>query len=139
MWGMKLEEVFSKIVAILLGCILMFILPVKIMYERQENLCQTFVLTESIALIDSVCNKGILYQDVYLSFLNRISKTNKIMKVELEHYNESNGEYTKEILSELENSGEYKMNIGDLIKIKVFDNKDNVIIFYGGYIKDEDY
>ena len=59
---MSLEEVFSKVVAIFLGCILMFILPVKIMYERQENLCQTYALTESIALIDSVCNKGIIYR-----------------------------------------------------------------------------
>ena len=117
----------------------MFILPVKIMYERQENLCQTYVLTESIALIDSVCNKGIIYQDVYLSFLDSLNRTGKIMEVELEHYSESEGRYTKQIVSELENSGEYKMQIGDLIKIKVNDEKGDVIIFYGGYIKDEDY
>lgn len=136
---MSLEEVFSKVVAIFLGCILMFILPVKIMYERQENLCQTYALTESIALIDSVCNKGIIYQDVYLSFLDSLNRTGKIMEVELEHYSESEGRYTKQIVSELENSGEYKMQIGDLIKIKVNDEKGDVIIFYGGYIKDEDY
>lgn len=117
----------------------MFILPVKIMYERQENLCQTYVLTESIALIDSVCNKGILYEDVYLSFLDSINRTGKIMKVELEHYSERDGKYTKQIITELENNGEYKMNVGDLIKIKVLDNKGNVSVFYGGYIKDEDY
>lgn len=136
---MWLEEVFSKVVAILLGCILMFILPVKIIYERQENLCQTYVLTESIALIDSVCNKGIIYEDVYQSFLKNISNTGKILKVEFEHYSEGEGQYTKKILDDLENSGGYKMSIGDLIKLKIFDSKGNIVAFYGGYIKDEDY
>lgn len=134
-----MEEVFSKVVAIFLGCILMFILPIKIMYERQENLCQTYILTEAIALVDSVCNKGVIYQDVYQSFLSNVSNTGKIMKVEFEHYSQGNGQYTKKIIKELENSGEYKMSIGDLIKVKVIDINGNVVVFYGGYIKDEDY
>ena len=134
-----MEEIFSKVVAIILGCILMFILPLKIINQRQENLYQTYALTESIALVDSVCNKGILYEETYLDFLNRLNNTGKIMNIELEHYSGDSGQYSSQIISELENSGFYKMKIGDLLKVKVLDNQDNVIIFYGGYIKDEDY
>lgn len=117
----------------------MFILPLKIINQRQENLYQTYALTESIALVDSVCNKGILYEETYLDFLNRLNNTGKIMNIELEHYSGDSGQYSSQIISELENSGFYKMKIGDLLKVKVLDNQDNVIIFYGGYIKDEDY
>ena len=33
----------------------------------------------------------------------------------------------------------YEMKTGDLFKVQIKDNEDNVIVFYGGCIKDEDY
>lgn len=134
-----LEEIFSKVIAIVLGSIMLFIVPIRLMNQRQQNINQTYVLTEAMCMVDSVCNKGIIYEDTYLELLNKTEKTGEILKLELEHYSGESGNYTKQILSELEENGDYKMKRGDLFKIKIFDNNNNILAFYGGYIKDEDY
>ncbi|MBQ3584307.1 MAG: hypothetical protein IJA27_06300 [Lachnospiraceae bacterium] len=127
-----------------MGCILMFLVPIKIACERQENMNQTYLLTETICFVDGVCNKGILYEETYNQFLNLIRKTGAIYDVEMEHYGESeeegmSGNFTKQITDSLEEKQCYEMKTGDLFKVQIKDNEDNVIVFYGGCIKDEDY
>lgn len=116
-----------------------FIMPVKLMNQRQKNINQTYVVSETISLVDLVCNKGIIYEDVYLEFLNKTESIGEILKISLEHSSGEETNYSYQILNELENSGEYRMKRGDLFKIKVFDSNNNAVAFYGGYIKDEDY
>ena len=84
-----MEEIYSKVVAIIIGCIALFIIPVKILAWRQDNMQQTYILTETICFVDSVCNKGILYSDLYIDYLNKIQKSDKIYKVKLEHIKNS--------------------------------------------------
>lgn len=174
----SMEEIYSKVVAIIIGCIALFIVPVKILSWRQDNMQQTYILTETICFIDSVCNKGILYSDLYIDYLNKIQKSDKIYKIKLQHIknsknniensenssqNPNNSEniensfekinsgiedidsqsididYTEQILEELKTDGSHKFLENDIFRIEVVDNSDNVVVFYGGCIKDEDY
>ena len=126
---------------------------------------QTYILTETICFVDSVCNKGILYSDLYIDYLNKIQKSDKIYKVKLEHIKNSENsieksnnssekldsgvgdidnqltdiDYTEQILEELKTDGSHKFLENDIFRIEVVDNNDNVVVFYGGCIKDEDY
>ncbi len=160
-----MEEIYSKVVAIIIGCIALFIVPVKILSWRQDNMQQTYILTETICFVDSVCNKGILYSDLYIDYLNKIQKSDKIYKVKLEHIKNSENsieksnnssekldsgvgdidnqltdiDYTEQILEELKTDGSHKFLENDIFRIEVVDNNDNVVVFYGGCIKDEDY
>lgn len=183
----SMEEIYSKVVAIIIGCIALFIVPVKILSLRQDNMQQTYILTETICFVDSVCNKGILYSDLYIDYLNKIQKSDKIYKIKLQHIknsknniensenssqNPNNSEniensfekinsgiddidnidnidnidsqsididYTEQILEELKTDGSHKFLENDIFRIEVVDNSDNVVVFYGGCIKDEDY
>lgn len=186
-----MEEIYSKVVAIIIGCIALFIVPVKILSWRQDNMQQTYILTETICFVDSVCNKGILYSDLYIDYLNKIQKSDKIYKVKLEHIKNSENsieksnnssknlyinenienssinqensgnmenssekldsrvdyadnqltdiDYTEQILEELKTDGSHKFSENDIFRIEVVDSSDNVVVFYGGCIKDEDY
>lgn len=135
-----MEEVFSKVVAIIIGCIALFIVPLKILSVRQENMYQTYILTETICFVDSVCNKGILYSDLYTEYLSKISSYDKIYKVKLEHIkNDNNNDYTGQILEELEKEGSHKFVENDIFRIGIIDSNGNPVVFYGGCIKDEDY
>ncbi len=140
-----MEEIFSKVVSVILGCVLLFIVPVKIMEQRQENMQQTYIMSETICFVDSVCNKGILYSELYLDYSDKITQNNKIYKIKLYHIKDNDNEeikynaYTEEILSSLENEDCYKLCIGDLFRVEIVDENNNPIVFYGGCIKDEDY
>ena len=106
---------------------------------------QTYILTETICLVDSVCNKGILYSELYMQYINKISDGSKLYDVELEHIQNFYSEelelnnYTEQILANLDNEGCEKFSIGDIFRIQVKDKNNNLIVFYGGCIKDEDY
>lgn len=134
-----MEDIFSRVTAIILGCVLMFFAPVRIMSERQKNMNQTYIFTETINIVDSVCNKGILYKEVYEQYIHSLGITGGLYNIYVEHYSGENGNYTGQILRELDTYGYYKMNKGDIFKIKVSDISGDVLVFYGGCIKDEDY
>ena len=61
-----MSDGFSKIVAILLAVIMMFIIPVFYMREEAERLKQTRVLEEITFFVDGVRNTGILSEEDYL-------------------------------------------------------------------------
>lgn len=137
-----MEEIFSKVVAMVLGCILMIILPMSIISERQKNMEQAYVYTETIEFVDSVCNKGIIYEELFVEYLNSICKLSNIYNVRLERSiagDEGYVEYTKQITDYLESEHRYEMKKGDFIRVEVVDKDGNPVTFYGGKIKDEDY
>lgn len=123
----------------------MFLTPLEIFNQRQQNMEQTYILTETTCLVDSVCNKGILYSELYMQYINKISDGSKLYDVELEHIQNFYSEelelnnYTEQILANLDNEGCEKFSIGDIFRIQVKDKNNNLIVFYGGCIKDEDY
>ncbi len=139
-----MSDVFSKVMAILLSSVLMFIAPVIIMTEENNQAMQTFVYTEIVDLTDRVRNTGCLTSDMYLNFLNAINDTGAIYEVEIQHFYKKNGmgenaNYTAQILDSLSEHGVYRFEIGDVIKLKVKRQDGTLVGFYGGRIKDESY
>lgn len=135
----------SKIVAIILAVLLLFIFPILNMFENQDNTTQIFVLTQTCEFVDSVRSLGYITPDMYREFVNKLSATNNIYEIEMEHYhqkfdpvyddpkdaatfkNDFNinywATYTDEIMGVLfpeSSAGEdYKMSKGDYFKVKV--------------------
>lgn len=139
-----MSDVFSKVVAILLSSVLMFIAPVIIMTEENSLAMQTFVYTEMVDFTDRIRNTGCLTDKMYLNFLNALGDTGAIYDIEIQHFHmEGNtGEYlnsTARILESLDDDGVYRFKAGDVIKLKVKKQNGTLMGFYGGKIKDESY
>lgn len=139
-----MSDVFSKVTAILLSSVLMFIVPVIIMTEENNQAMQTFVYTEIVDLTDRVRNTGCLTSEMYLNFLNAINDTGTIYEVEIQHFYkknemEENANYTAQVLNSLSEHGVYWFETGDVIKLKVKRQDGMLVGFYGGRIKDESY
>lgn len=77
---------FSKIVEIMVTVILLFILPLNYMAIKQDNICQTYVTTETSYLVDSVRNLGYMTEGMYSTFLRKLDETNQIYDITLTHY-----------------------------------------------------
>lgn len=137
-----MDDVFSKIVAIILGSIIFFVLPLEFVSERQKNMVQTYAYSETMSFVNQICNKGIVYEADYIKYKNKLLMTGKILSVEITHIPgeaESVNDFTNQFEKKLSEERCYKMKKGDFIRIEVMDEKDNPLIFYGGKIKDEDY
>lgn len=140
----NLSDVFSKVTAILLSSVLMFIAPVLIMTEENDRAMQTFVYTEIIDLTDRIRNTGCLTGSMYLNFLNALEDTGTIYDVEIQHFQTEDGiglqmNSTEGILETLADDGVYRFRSGDVIKLKVKKQDGTLVGFYGGKIKDESY
>lgn len=151
-----MDNVLSKVIAIILASILMFIVPVRIMIQKKNQAFQTYIYSETIKLVDSVRNTGKLTHEMYNNYKDNIQINNEIYIIKLFHGISSDNilteseeassnknflefRYTKEILKCIENSREYLFMSGDIFRIEVRDKKGNVVSVYGGSIKDEDY
>jgi hypothetical protein len=121
----------------------MFIVPIKLVNERQKNMQQTYILTETMSFVDGVCNKGIIYEEAYIELVKKLQITNNIYYVKIQHTSQKNEvvdiNYTNQVLESLESEGSYKMKKNDLFRVEVLDIDKNVVIYYGSCVKDEDY
>lgn len=55
---MKMGDSLSKIVAIVLAVLLMFIIPIKSEFERLDDISRIYVLNETTKFVDRVRNLG---------------------------------------------------------------------------------
>ena len=77
---------FSKIIALFLGVLLLFIFPVLNMFENQDDTSKVFVLTETTKFVDAVRNLGYITPNMYLEFSRKLAVTNNIYAIEMEHH-----------------------------------------------------
>ncbi len=138
-----MSDVFSKVTAILLSSVLMFIVPVWVMTEENNRAIQTFVYTEIIDLTDRIRNTGCLTGSMYLNFLNSLEDTGSVYDIEIQHFLTEDDitvvNSTCHILETLKDDGVYRFRSGDVIKLKVKKQDGTLVGFYGGKIKDENY
>ncbi len=139
-----MDDIFSKVTAILISSILLFLVPVSVMIEKNEQAMQTYIYTEIVDLTDRIRNTGCLTSEMYLDFLTALENTGNIYNIEIQHFykEESNGEianYTQQIRNRLSKDGVYRFKMGDIIKCKVSRKDGSLIGVYGGRIKDESY
>ncbi|MCX7772807.1 MAG: hypothetical protein N2376_06820 [Clostridia bacterium] len=81
-----MSDSLSKIVAIVLAALLLFIFPMKNEFERLDQTSRIYVFSETTKFVDSVRNLGYITPTMYEQFRNRLAITNNRYEIKLEHY-----------------------------------------------------
>lgn len=146
-----MSDGFSKIVAILLCVMMMFIVPVFYMREEAERVKQTRILEEVTDFVDGVRNTGILSREDYLRLDKLLYNLGGGYRIELQHsfhiYDETGASvlyfesenYEQQILEEFQAGNEYYLSKYDYLRVVIKDRNDDVIAWYGGSVKYEAY
>ena len=133
-----MSDAVGRIFSIFMAAILMFIVPVYIVYERKQETVQTYVLSETIYFVDNVSNTGKLTKNMYLEYAKKIDSVLSASKINMTVVrcdSEGNEEYIDTDLK----SGlmtDYKIELlkNDYIRVTV-SREDDIIAYYGGVIK----
>lgn len=165
-----MSDAFGKIIGFMLASVLLFIVPLTFYAGRQQNLSQLYVINESMQLVESVKNTGVITDDMYRGFEANVFKLGGRYKIELsrthfEYNMDETGDYIKceevyytpQLMEEMELDGRVEFAEGDYVYIRVsrvgkglpekmsgcFLNyalpENEVLAFYGGYVKNESY
>ncbi len=163
-----MEHAFSRILAILTAAVMFFIVPVVINMQRQENLIQLSIMQDTVQLVDSVRNMGVLTEDMLKRYENQIRQmqsgleiymvhTTESLSIEEEHIEQVSVLRTEsDIRDSLEHDGTYEFQKGDYFRVEVrkkisgysqllYQTADSssetnraVYAYYGGSIRYED-
>ncbi|BCN30246.1 hypothetical protein [Anaeromicropila herbilytica] len=137
---------FSKIVAIIISILLLFVAPLMYLTQKQDMISQVYVSNETASLVDSIRNTGYLSSEMYTAFLRKISATNVSYQISIVHahklveplFDDVTASYTDEYVSYYENTydedirkaleenGEYSFSKGDYITIKVVNQSETL-------------
>lgn len=124
-------DIFGRIVGILIGVSLLFLLPILYFAERQEMVEQLYLITETADFVDTVRTTGRLTEENYELFLARLSDlpnryevkmTGRHKRIEL-----TGGElllhneefYENQIVEVLKEEGAYVFSRGDFFKVEI--------------------
>ncbi|MGN0481826.1 MAG: hypothetical protein ACI4EV_09665 [Lachnospiraceae bacterium] len=143
-----MENAFGRVVSVLVLVVAIFIVPIRINYEKVNYIRTIAITSKTVELVDCVRNKGCLERDMYDRFKETLSKLDMICNVELEHKRCGNFENndvwlsysTGDIEEILYTNGSYDFKIGDYFKIIIYVVKSDsreVISYYGGTIRNE--
>lgn len=80
-----MPNALSKVAAIFIVVVLLFIYPIKNELERQDETSRIYVLNKTIGFVDSVRNLGYISPDMYEDYLGELAATGNLYKVEMEH------------------------------------------------------
>ncbi|NLG89140.1 MAG: hypothetical protein GX494_08015 [Clostridiaceae bacterium] len=80
-----MDDIFSKITALILAVILLYIFPVESMLTRQDEITKVFVLNETAKFVDSARNLGYITPLMYTQFLRVLSSTGNEYEILMEH------------------------------------------------------
>ncbi len=133
-----IEEMLWKILTFIVAVILMFVAPVISIYDRQESITYSMVFSAVGELTDITREVGAINELNFSKLLATLSATGNTYDVQLEHYrkvyvpkydNAGNfmndyyisyeGSFNEDILSGLEASGKYPLDVGDLFFVQV--------------------
>lgn len=143
-----MSETLSKIIALIISLVLLFIFPIENMLTRQDDISKVVVLSETAEFVDSVRNLGYITPLMYSQYTQALSTTGNIYEITMEHKHYSidpvyldpvdttsfqqdyskncNCTYTKDIMSTLfpdipitENNNYYFLSKGDIFSVNV--------------------
>ena len=141
-----MEDIYGKVVSLLLGIVILFLIPVLYEKERMENLVQVSLMTETEYLVDGVCNTGVMTKQMFDKYREKLQVYGGC-NIELIHTkskftaDSQTGEikeqlicvYEDEMIKILETEGSYGFRRGDFLRIQV--KKDGkILLYYGGTI-----
>lgn len=92
-----MSDAFGKIVGFMLASVLLFLVPLTFYAGRQQNLIQLYIIGESMQFVESVKNTGVITEDMYRDFEDKVYGLSGRYKIELArtHY-----EYNKDVLGD---------------------------------------
>lgn len=144
-----MENSFSKVVSIFIAAVIMIMIPVKYFEYNKKELVQEYVSTETIRFVDDVRNTGILDEDYYLKFCQKLMRVAPGCNIDIQiskPINDSTGKvlyyecfYRKQIEKELSKNKECRYNIEDYLRVEVRSSSGYIYTYYGGMIRDEAY
>lgn len=127
-----MSDSFGKITGFMLASVLLFIVPLTFYSGRQQNLSQLYVINESMQLVETVKNTGVLTEEMLCGFETNIFKLGGRYKIELSRthyvYNmDENGDYVEaeeiyympQLMEEMETAGRAEFAEGDYVYIRV--------------------
>ena len=137
-----MEETTVSIIGIIIASVLMFIVPLVTIADRNDDIAQLTVQTLTAEFVDEVIKLGKITGEDYGEFLTRLSSSGntydveieiKILdenpaKVETDRNNEASGQslyysiYTSQIENELEVNEEILLKEGDVISVVAKNN-----------------
>jgi len=80
-----MESSLQKIIAAIVGIMILFIIPVYIAFEKADDVSYNLVLKLSQNFVDNVRDKGYISPEMYSDFVSGLYATNNSYDVELEH------------------------------------------------------
>lgn len=127
------------IIAIFLAAILMFVFPMMTLSDRNDEVTQLAIQTETTEFVDGIRTTGKLTLEEYESYLSTINATGNLYSVELEFKlldenagkkttqassdkigeNEYVSEFTTQIEAQLKSQGVYTLKEGDIVSVQV--------------------
>jgi len=133
-----MDQVLWKILGIFLSVILMFVVPILNLYERQDNISYSMVSTQLNQMTDSARDIGGLDASAYQAFLRALDQTGNGYSISIEHYEKVyvpmynkdglfmedyhisyEGCYKDDIEVMLSADGFYPMNQGDMFFVSI--------------------
>ena len=80
-----MESSFQKIIAAIVGVLILFIIPVYIAYEKVDDISYSLVLKMTQTFVDNVREKGYISPEMYNEYMSNIYTTNNSYDVQVEH------------------------------------------------------
>ncbi len=80
-----MSEALSKVFALILAVLLLYVFPVENMLARQDDLTRVFVLNETAEFVDSVRNLGYITPLMYMQLSQNLSATGLVYDIKMEH------------------------------------------------------
>jgi hypothetical protein len=81
-----MSDTFSKVIALIIAVLLLYIFPVENMLLRQDDITRIFVLNETAKFVDSVRNLGYITPVMYIQFNKKLAATGNHYNISMEHH-----------------------------------------------------
>jgi len=98
-----------KIAGFFLAAVLMFLVPVMYMLERQDSATYTVVFSETNRFVDAARDTGYITPNMYSEFIRRISATGCTFEIRMEHVRSTIVPVYRYSGAEHEFTGEYEV------------------------------
>lgn len=143
-----MENAFGRVISVFLLVVAAFIVPIIIDFKKVDFLREMTIMSDTIHLVDSVCNTGALTDSQLRIYMDKLGRLGAIYDVAMEHrvVKEHQGEmvnvdsYNEQIMESIGENGRYDFGMGDYFKVVVYEMQQqgkNVVAYYGGTIKNE--
>lgn len=121
-------DTLITVIAIFLAATLMFVFPLVSVSDRNDDIAQLTVQTETVEFVDNIRATGKLTQANYDAYVQKISATGNVYDIEMEirHLDENPGKKSAQTASEKIGENVYYSEYASQINEKL--NKNNGII-----------